>query len=779
LGTTGFFVQEEDSDTDDDPATSEGLFVFDPNFLEEVEIGDRIQVTGEVEEFFNKTELTNISDLNVVEMGVLDEVTAATVDLPVSDIDNLEAFEGMLVSFADSLTVTDSFNLGRFGEITLSVPEALSTPTDSIDPNDDPASGTNFEGDSNVEAVLAQEDLNRRSQIILNDGSQADANDLEDPLGGEFGTTPVPYINRTEGEATTIRRGTTVENLTGVLDFSFGRYRVQRNPYDPTDVLNEEFPLEFDYAERPEVPEVGGTLTVASFNVLNYFTTIDNGENTSGPSNSSPRGADSEAEFERQQAKIVSALVEIDADVVGLVEIENNGDEAISNLVDALNAEYGAETYDFISDPPNFNEVAGSTDAIKVGMIYKPDAVTPVGEAKTTDSEAFAFPPGGRAPVAQTFEADGEQFTVMVNHFKSKGGNGEGEDADQNDGQGDFNATRKAQAQAVADFVEELQAETGDNDILVLGDLNAYGQEDPIDLLRSEGLVDELDRFVEDPYSFVFFGEAGYLDHALSTPSLSSQVTGAAAWYINADEPRTLDYNDIIDDNPDDRFESINPDPSLYAPDPFRSSDHDPVIVGLDLFGNIIEGTTESDRLVGDETDDRIFARAGNDTVAGGLGDDEIFGEEDDDILRGDLDSRQSQVNLVGGNDTISGGAGNDRIGGKAGNDQLFGDEGDDQIWGDDGDDLIRGGLGNDILLGDDFSGGEGSDTFILAVGEGTDTIVDFEVGVDLIGLADGLTAEMLSISTQGNNTIIAVGDETLATLNGVTDLSDDSFSLI
>ena len=780
LGTTGFFVQEEDADVDNNPDTSEGIFVFDPNLLQDVEVGDRVQVTGEVEEFFGKTELTNISELTVVESGVLDEVSPATVDLPVSEIGNLEAFEGMLVTFPETLSVTDTFNLGRFGELTLSAPDELFIPTNSIDPNDVPPSGTSFTGDSNVEAVLAKDNLNDRSKIILDDGSQADADDLEDPLGGEFGTTPVPYVNRTEGEPTTIRRGSTVDNLTGVLDFNFGNYRIQRNPYEPEDGLNEEFPLNFDYAERPEVPEVGGDIKVATFNVLNYFTTIDTGENLTGPNNNlSPRGADSEAEFERQRAKIVSGLLEIDADIVGLVEIENNGDEAISNLVDTLNAEAGALTYDFISDPPNFNDVPGSTDAIKVGIIYKPDAVTPVGEAKTTDSEAFDFPPGGRAPVAQTFEAGGEEFTVMVNHFKSKGGSGEGEDADQNDGQGAFNATRKDQARAVADFVEQLQAETGDNDVLVLGDLNAYTQEDPIDLLRSEGLVDELNRAVENPYTFVFFGEAGALDYALATPGLSDQITGAAAWHINVDEPRALDYNDDILDNPDDRFEDINPDPTLYEPDPFRSSDHDPVIVGLDLFANIIEGTPEADRLVGLETDDKIFGRGGNDTVAGGLGDDELFGEAGNDVLRGDLNSRRPQVNLAGGNDTVAGGAGNDRIGGKSGDDELFGDEGNDQIWGDDGDDLIRGGLGNDILVGDDFSGGEGSDTFVLATGEGTDTIVDFEVGVDIIGLAEGLTFEMLSISTQGNQSVIAVNDETLATLNGVTALTEDAFSLV
>ncbi|MDY6782286.1 MAG: choice-of-anchor I family protein [Cyanobacteriota bacterium] len=187
-----------------------------------------------------------------------------------------------------------------------------------------------------------------------------------------------------------------------------------------------------------------------------------------------------------------------------------------------------------------------------------------------------------------------------------------------------------------------------------------------------------------------------------------------------------------------------------------------------DVGSNVTEGTDVGETLVGRRTtNDLILAKAGNDIVAGELGDDVIYGGEGDDILRGDRNSR-SPGGRKGGDDLIFGGAGNDRIGGKGGNDQLFGEEGDDVIFGDDGDDLLRGGLGNDILTGDDFSGGRGSDTFVLAAGEGTDTIVDFEVGIDFIGLAEGLTFGQLNFSQQGDNAAIAVGSETLAILNNV-----------
>jgi Ca2+-binding RTX toxin-like protein len=188
------------------------------------------------------------------------------------------------------------------------------------------------------------------------------------------------------------------------------------------------------------------------------------------------------------------------------------------------------------------------------------------------------------------------------------------------------------------------------------------------------------------------------------------------------------------------------------------------------VFGSIlsgINGTPNNDTLVGTPDNDRINGFDGNDTIAGNLGNDRIFGGDGDDVLRGDLNQNFPHVG-IGGDDIIFGGEGNDRIGGKGGNDQLFGEAGDDQIWGDDGDDILRGGLGHDTLTGDDFSGGGGSDTFIIAMNEGTDTIVDFQDGEDLIGLAEGLSFGQLSITQDGKNTLIGFEQETLAILQGV-----------
>lgn len=190
----------------------------------------------------------------------------------------------------------------------------------------------------------------------------------------------------------------------------------------------------------------------------------------------------------------------------------------------------------------------------------------------------------------------------------------------------------------------------------------------------------------------------------------------------------------------------------------------------------VLDGSNSSEKLVGGKGSDIIYARDGNDTVAGGLGDDLLLGGAGDDILRGDY-NKKSPGGRKGGDDIIYGGAGNDQIGGKGGNDTLYGEAGDDKLWGDNGNDLLWGGVGNDTIVGDDFSGGSGSDTFVLATGEGTDTISDFDIAKDLIGLAGTLKFAQLSITQDGDNSVIGFDDESLAILTGVqANILTDSF---
>jgi len=165
-----------------------------------------------------------------------------------------------------------------------------------------------------------------------------------------------------------------------------------------------------------------------------------------------------------------------------------------------------------------------------------------------------------------------------VNHFKSKGGTGTGLDADQGDGQGNWNNARKGQATALLGFITTVQNTAVDPDVIILGDLNAYSQEDPMDILRAGGMID----LAVGQHSYVFDGQSGSLDHAMVTPSLLAQVTNAGIWNINSDEPIILDYNFEFKNNPNCTSATCT-SPDYYTPTPFRSSDHDPVLVGLAL----------------------------------------------------------------------------------------------------------------------------------------------------------------------------------------------------
>jgi hypothetical protein len=311
------------------------------------------------------------------------------------------------------------------------------------------------------------------------------------------------------------------------------------------------------------------TLKVASANVLNYFVDLD-------VAGDLYRGANTAEEFNRQKVKIIKALIRSEADVIGLMEIQSNGATpatALADLVAGLNADpEGSGTYAFID--PAGTGTAISTDVIMVGLLYKTDKVTPTGNAATLTTSA-AFDLVGRRPLAQTFtqNLNGEVFTVVVNHFKSKGSSsGAAGDADAGDGQGFSNGTRSRQAADLAAWLSTNPTGTTDPDYLILGDLNAYAKEEPLTILETAGFENLLPA---TSYSYVFDGQFGSLDHALASSSLAKQVTGAAKWHINADEPSVLDYNTD--------FKSAGQVSTLYSPDEFRAADHDPVLIGLAL----------------------------------------------------------------------------------------------------------------------------------------------------------------------------------------------------
>ena len=231
-----------------------------------------------------------------------------------------------------------------------------------------------------------------------------------------------------------------------------------------------------------------------------------------------------------------------------------------------------ANNYSFVNA-----ETPIGTDAICVGILYDNTKVAPVGNYAILDGSVNPLfdDQKNRPSLAQSFQhiESNEVFTVAVNHFKSKGSDCDSiGDPDLNDGQGNCNKTRENAAQALAEWLDTNPTGVDDPDHLIIGDLNSYLKEDPIIKLEEEGFETILGAVPDDDrYTFIFDGESGMLDHMLGSSSMLSQVSGFDIWHINTDEAKVLDYD-----------EDFNPD-QYYQSDQYRSSDHDPVLISLNL----------------------------------------------------------------------------------------------------------------------------------------------------------------------------------------------------
>lgn len=538
----GFFVQEETADTDADPTTSDGIYVYAPSAID-VNIGDLVRLTGTVAEYFELTELNNLTSLTICSSG--NPVPAPTVlTLPfataVAGVPYLERLEGMSVTLPAGLTVTNIYALGRGSELELTSGDTLDQPTQVTTPG------------ANAIARQASNDLNR---ILLDD-----TNETENP---PTVLHPAPALSATNR----VRNGDQLAaNLSGVLTYGWSGWSGSTNEYRVRTTTGATFTSLNPRPAAPASVGSGADVYVASFNVLNYF----NG-NGSGGGFPTARGANTLAEFNRQRDKIIQAIVTLNADVIGLMEIENDGytaNSAIADLVNGLNAVAGPGTYAFI----NPGGTGIGSDQIAVGLLYKPARVTPVGSAAILDN---SFNPLyqdtlNRPALAQTFQdaTYSERFTVVVNHLKSKGSACSG-DPDTGDGQGNCNLTRQQAAQVEVAWLATDPTSSGDPDFLIIGDLNSYALEDPITAFKNGGFVNLGDGFGSG-YSYTFDGQFGHLDHALAAATLTAQVSGATVWHINADEPPAFDYNDYNQ-------------PALYVDDAYRASDHDPVLIGIDF----------------------------------------------------------------------------------------------------------------------------------------------------------------------------------------------------
>ncbi|KVT07616.1 ExeM/NucH family extracellular endonuclease [Burkholderia ubonensis] len=529
-GFGGFFVQQADAQRRNQPGVSEGLFVYAPKAR--AKAGDLVHVTGKVEEKYGQTQLTLSGAIAVCANG--QSVTPATLALPVDDVNAFAAYEGMLVRLPQKLNVTDNYELGRYGSVLLSNGR-LRTPTSVVPPAQ----------------AQSQIDANARNRLILDDGSNK-----QNPAS-------VPYPAPGLSAANTLRSGYTVSNVEGVLEMRYGAWRVQPVPGAAAPA--------FDARANPRTAAPArdrhANLRVASFNVLNYFNGNGLGGGFDDPAN---RGAKTYQEFLRQDAKIVSALKALDADVIGLMEIQNNGYGELS-AVRQLAAKLGSHWR--VVDPGTAR-LGG--DAIAVALIYDSRKVEPVGRAAT-----LAIDDKNRQPLAQTFRRVGGKhaLTVVVNHLKSKNcPDATSDDLDQGDGQGCWNATRTRAAARLADWLAGTPTGASSQGVLLIGDFNSYTHEDPIRLLESRGYRNLVSRWIgANAYSYVYNGEAGYLDHALASLPLAAHVKAVHEWHINADEPVALQYTLA--------YKSAEQQRTWYAPDAYRSSDHDPVLVDIALPG--------------------------------------------------------------------------------------------------------------------------------------------------------------------------------------------------
>ncbi|MDH3275424.1 MAG: ExeM/NucH family extracellular endonuclease [Gammaproteobacteria bacterium] len=544
----GFYLQ---SVPDADFNTSDGVFVFDGNDpAVDVSAGDSVRVQGIVNEHFGETQIS-ASSVTVAGIGailpfpVMLPSESLTTNSDGDLIADLERYEGMLIRLPQTLTVTGLRSLEQHGSILLAEGGRQYTFTNRNAPG--------------VAGHSAHIESNASRRLWLDDGLRI-AN-----------ATPVRYLSAEAAPNYSIRAGDQITDITGVLRYSRGSGSDGPEGYRLMPTIEPQFA---SMNPRPGPANVAGALRVASANVLNFFSTVDTGQSICGPAGSGNcRGADSDIELERQLDKTTSALAMIDADIVGLVELENNASDSLQAVVGALNARLGAGTYSFVA-----TGTIGH-DSIKTGFIYKAATVSLAGSFAVLDSNVDArFDDSRNRPVlAQTFSqnSNGARLTVAVMHLKSKGSPCSSiGDPDTGDGQGNCNATRTSAAAAMADWLATDPTSSSDADILVIGDSNSYYLEDPMTALGNAGFVNLVESSTgRDSYSFLFAGQLGALDHALASPSLVDQVAGVVEWHINADEPPLLDYN-----------LEFNRDPDLFdGMTPYRSSDHDPLIIGLDL----------------------------------------------------------------------------------------------------------------------------------------------------------------------------------------------------
>ena len=583
-GLEGFTIQTPGTGGTWDPArtASDGLFVFmGKSSATMPSIGDCVVVKGKVAEYSGVQNATAATQ-SLTQL-LPQSITAATDCDPVKPTelsgvptqDQMEALESMLVLPKDTWTITDNYKTNRYGTLSLTPgTEVLRTATDVVAPG---------------AAAQAYEAENAAKTIDLDDASTTDLTNFKQNGHKER------YAYLANGAPARVGYHVTFTKPV-VLESRFGSFVFQ--PTQMTAGNPDRSPVTIT-GERPAVPTVSGDTKVATFNVLNYFS--DLGENEPGckgyedrnhkyvtDKNCKLRGAWSSQAFANQQTKIVQAINTIDADVVALEEIENpvasgvstDRDGALKSLVNALNAAAGSEVWAYVPSP---STVPANEDVIRIAFIYKKATITPVGDSVIYDDPAYTGL--ARQPLAQEFKPitdanhEGKNFVVIANHFKSKGSapkNLSGAEAaantDNGDGQGNSNGVRVKQARALATFAQRFNG----TPTLLVGDFNAYTKEDPLKVLTDAGWAHESGH---GDSSYVYGGRSGSMDHVFANSAAHPLITEVKSWAVNAQESIAFEYSRA----------NYNAYLAFEADNPYRASDHNPEIIGLNLITPIAQ----------------------------------------------------------------------------------------------------------------------------------------------------------------------------------------------
>jgi predicted extracellular nuclease len=531
-GWRGFYLQQAVAESDGNSTTSDALFIYTDRAGGST--GSRVRVTGQVKEYHGLTELTRVSDLTVCGPGRLPAATA--VELPWPDQKPPEHLENMRVALTRPLTLVGHYSFPRYGELVLAdQPQII--PTELLPPGQAAA------------AMAKRQALNR---LYLDDGQSTR---YPDPR-------PWPASQLARGEP--IRAGDQVSEMTGVLDFRFGHWRLQPSRE----------PRILDSNPRPDPPtkSASTTLRIVAFNLGNFF----NGDGK-GSGFKDSRGARNDKQLTQQTARLVAAMNAMDADVIAAVEVENDGygdTSAIATLAAALGPDW-----QFVATPG-----ATGTDAIRTDLLYRADRVQAVGPPLRLTGGNFGY--RGRPPIAQVFrpivgqaEQQPASVRIVVPHFKSKScGGAKGADKDQNDGQGCYARRRTEAAKTLVGWLASLpgpdEGESTFSGNLVTGDLNSYAREWPIRRLEEAGLTNLIRARHEcrpgdcPQTTYRYQGRTGSLDYSMGSESLLERVIDAGIWRINAAEFPAIGYQGRI---------------GVPADSPWRSSDHNPVYTDLAL----------------------------------------------------------------------------------------------------------------------------------------------------------------------------------------------------